>query len=386
MKPILAMLLGLAVASHAQPTTYYIQGLLRQPSAALAQKYLQISPGAGSNGVAVAQGTNIILLTNASGSVVTINAKAPINGTNGAPGAPGAPGANGANGTNGTNGVNGIDGTNVLIWPNTVFVSPLGNDATAIRGRLDKAALTLSNALVMAHAYDTVFMFNGLYAQSNVNTLSNNITLMGESPEQTIILGVAFLALHTLNISGAATLQGVTLIGTNQNTPLNLTMAADTDRVTVRNIITLGNQDGIVTTGANTLTNLIIQGCFLDSYFDCFNLQSGVSNSSGYYMYGNRFRSRHVAGESNIQCVGRVARGTVCFLNSDLSATDGSSQTSDFNITGGNVRVSNCGMVATSVNGGTVAKLIISDGAIDFDGCSINATNISQTGGTITYQ
>lgn len=265
---------------------------------------------------------------------------------------------------------------------NTVFVSAsYGNDATAARGRLDLPSLTISNAIRLAHASDTIFLFNGTYIQTNLNMLQSNITFVGESPEGVKLFGSSYV----LDIVGDCTVESLSVTGTNGNNPINLTMTAPATSVTIRNVHFLGNQDNIVATGANPCTNVLIEACIGLSYYDCFNLQMGtVDSDTTYTIKNSTFKSIHVPGESNIQCGMRASKGTINVENCSFDSQDGFSQTSDFTISGGIVRVSNCGMVASSGNGGTVAKAIVTGGTLTFDGCAISTNDIAQSGGTIS--
>lgn len=89
-------------------------------------------------------------------------------GPTGPAGAAGADGADGAPGEQGPPGADGMAGLANLALENCLFVAKNGNDATALTERLDKPFLTLTAAKAAAVSGDTIFVYPGTYAESNL--------------------------------------------------------------------------------------------------------------------------------------------------------------------------------------------------------------------------
>lgn len=262
---------------------------------------------------------------------------------------------------------------------NTVFVSPLGNDTTGVRGRLDLPCLTITNAVQLAKAGDTIYVFNGYYDGGTI--CLTNVTLKGESEEGVVIRSgsTVILARYDFNV------ENVTIIGTNDNHPIWVYPVVPGTNSTIRHVKFLGSQDNLVVQNSVCISNLLVEDCVFNSWYDCMNLQGGTVNTNTYTFRNCKFHA-YKAGTSNVQrCVAAV-RGLLSFENCDFIANDGSSATYCFDLDtpGPDVRVSNCGMSATSTNGGSVTKVRLVAGSVTFDGCAISTNNITQTGGTVT--
>jgi hypothetical protein len=88
-------------------------------------------------------------------------------GPQGPAGPAGAIGPVGPAGPAGAVGPQGPIGPSEVIVQNTLFVSKLGNDATALRTRFDKHFLTLAAAKAAALPNDQVFVYPGVYSEGN---------------------------------------------------------------------------------------------------------------------------------------------------------------------------------------------------------------------------
>lgn len=200
-----------ATIALAQPITYYIQGLHRQPDAATARAYLGITSGVASNAFESVAGAGILISTNVPNHLYTFSAAGtlpqwallPTNSVPGPPGPAGPSGTNGLNGINGTNGLNGVNGTNGVSGTNGLNGVNGTNATITITNTLNGAVASVTN---LGTAQDAILQFtlvngtNGINGTNGLNGLNGTNAASGlVTNDFTITIGLSTNDFATTN-------------------------------------------------------------------------------------------------------------------------------------------------------------------------------------------
>jgi hypothetical protein len=164
---------------------------------------------------------------------------------------------------------------------NILYVAKSGNDATALRGRLDKQFLTITNALAQAVSNDVVYVGVGFFdIGTNTLTVPSGVHLKGSgwntviscsyADEQTALLKpTTNTIISDLHFIASAT--GVFQYAVGKG-------ALDSPMGGTNYLINLridGDSDGIYISN-NTNSTTIVDGCVIRTKFDCIIAQSGL--------------------------------------------------------------------------------------------------------------
>jgi hypothetical protein len=155
--------------------------------------------------------------------------------------------------------------TNTTLW-----VRPLGNDTTAIRGRPDKPFQSLAAAALAAQTGDTVIIGAGTNWVSGIRP-PPGITIAGESPAASVL---AFGASGEVAIYGTnnLTLSGFTITTTNRSNLFGYPFqdAFGCTNVIIRGMRFLGESDNLYLADPNTTIGAANPGSYriVDNYFE----------------------------------------------------------------------------------------------------------------------
>jgi hypothetical protein len=269
-----------------------------------------------------------------------------------------------------------------LFQTGSVFVSPYGNDFTAIRGSSNNPCKTLARALFISEGGDTLYLSGGVFDCNDLYVSNRNIT--GSGPATRLICGQSSLG---IGIAGNCNLSDFTILSTNSWGGFVFpvcTVTTNNLSVTMNRVAITGQSDCLSVGGGPGNIQFTVNDCAFGSKYDSVVYSSDnpaslltlnrcvMRSERDPYLFGEYVRAL------------AVNRGRINVVNCSLGASGGEQETLGVYNIAGDLRLEATTIAVASPQG--LVRILYQDGGkTSVFGMAYDPLLITVMGGSVEF-